>query len=49
METEVVPNSFPSLFWGYTAIWVLLWAYLLNLGHKIRKLEANRDQQQPKS
>lgn len=36
---EVVPNTFPSLFWGYSAIWVLLCLYIFTLGRRVRRLE----------
>ena len=39
METEVVPNTFPALFWGYTVLWGILVVYLISLGVRLRRLE----------
>lgn len=39
METEIVPNTFPAMFWGYAAIWGLLAAYIISLGVRVRQLE----------
>lgn len=36
---EQVPNTFPSLFWGYTVLWAILAVYILFIGMKLRSLE----------
>ena len=36
---SIVPNSFPALFYGYSALWLLLGLYLVSLGVRICKLE----------
>ncbi|MBX7142894.1 MAG: CcmD family protein [Oligoflexia bacterium] len=36
---ETVPDTFPSLFWGYAVIWCLLGAYIVSLGFRLRRLE----------
>jgi CcmD family protein len=41
---ETVPNTFPSLFWGYAVIWVLLGAYIFSLGRRLGKIERERGQ-----
>lgn len=43
---EQMPNTFTGLFWGYTAIWVLIAAFILRLGLRVAKIEKrlqNRD------
>lgn len=42
---ETVPNTFPSLFWGYTVIWVLVVAYVWTLGQRLKKLEARQPEE----
>lgn len=42
---ETVPNTFPSLFWGYAVIWVLLGGYIFSLGRRLAKIERERRQQ----
>ena len=42
MNTEIVPDTFPSLFWGYLAIWAILSVYLISLGLRVKKLEQSR-------
>jgi CcmD family protein len=32
-------DTYPSLFWGYLAIWLLLSCYILFLGLRLRKAE----------
>lgn len=36
---ETTPDTFPALFWAYTAIWFILCAYMWSLGLRVRKLE----------
>ncbi len=36
---DTVPNTFPSLFAGYTAIWLIFGFYLLSLGLRLARLE----------
>jgi CcmD family protein len=38
---ETVPDTFPALFYGYTAIWGLIVVYLIILGARVRNLEKN--------
>ena len=38
-----VPDSFGSLFLGYTAVWGILAVYIIFLVNKIRKLEKRLD------
>ena len=40
---DTVPNTFPSLFAAYTAIWCLLVMYVISLGKRVSKLEGNDD------
>lgn len=35
-----MPDTYPDLFWGYTAIWVMLIAYVFYLARRVRKLES---------
>lgn len=48
METEFVPNTFPSLFWGYTAIWCLIAAYVASIAKRLARLEKNSTTNQPR-
>lgn len=36
---DAVPNTFPSLFWGYTVIWLVLAAYLFSMLRRLSRLE----------
>lgn len=36
---DEVRDTFPALFWGYTALWTLLCIYLVYLGAKLSNLE----------
>ena len=36
---EQVPNTFPDLFWGYTAIWMIVSIYVLWLGCRVGRAE----------
>jgi CcmD family protein len=35
----MTPDTFPSLFWSYTAVWLLLGVYIVSLGIRLRKVE----------
>lgn len=35
----MTPDTFPSLFWSYTAVWVVLVAYVATLGIRLSKIE----------
>lgn len=35
---DSVPDTFPSLFVGYTVIWAILGAYIFMLGRKVDRL-----------
>lgn len=39
----MTPDTFPSLFWSYTAVWVVLGVYILSLGVRLRKVERKLD------
>ncbi len=34
---EVVPNTFPSLFWGYAVLWLMICIYLFVIDRKISR------------
>ena len=40
---ETVPNSFPDLFYAYTAVWGLLCVYILSLGIRVCRLEKKKN------
>lgn len=40
---ETVPDTFPSLFWGYSVIWMLLGGYIVSLGFRLRKIERKKN------
>ena len=40
---DTVPNTFPSLFAGYTAIWLILCIYIASLGLRLSRLERRLD------
>ena len=33
------PDTFPSLFWGYNAIWLILGIYLYTLLARVKRIE----------
>jgi|688.fasta_scaffold1746146_2 CcmD family protein len=35
----MTPDTFPSLFWSYTVVWVILALYIIGLGVRVAKLE----------
>lgn len=35
----MTPDTFPSLFWSYTAVWVILGVYIVSLGYRLSKIE----------
>jgi CcmD family protein len=35
----MTPDTFPSLFWAYTSVWILLAVYIITLGVRMRKVE----------
>lgn len=35
----MTPDTFPSLFWAYTAVWVALSVYIVILGARLTRLE----------
>lgn len=35
----MTPDTYPSLFWSYTVVWVLLGLYIVSLGMRLRKVE----------
>lgn len=36
---ETTPDTFPSLFWGYTVIWGILGFYIFSLLKRVGNLE----------
>ena len=42
----MVPNTFPSLFWGYAAIFGLLSVYIVYLGVRISRVEKTLQQKE---
>lgn len=36
---EIVPDTFPSLFWGYTVMWLCILFYLFTLVRRMGKIE----------
>lgn len=35
----MTPDTFPSLFWSYTAVWVVLVGYVATLGIRLARIE----------
>ncbi len=35
----MTPDTFPSLFWSYTAVWVVLSVYIVTIGIRVAKVE----------
>lgn len=35
----MTPDTFPSLFWSYTAVWAILAIYIVTLGVRLSRLE----------
>jgi CcmD family protein len=35
----MTPDTFPSLFWSYTAVWAILAVYIVTLGVRLSRLE----------
>lgn len=35
----MTPDTFPSLFWSYTVVWVVLSAYIATIGMRVSKVE----------
>jgi CcmD family protein len=36
---DATPDTFPSLFYGYTALWAILALYIFSLGKRLTTLE----------
>lgn len=36
---EIVPNTFPALFWGYSAIIGIIVLYVVSIGLRISRIE----------
>jgi CcmD family protein len=36
---ETIPDTFPSLFGGYTVLWLILGCYIFTLIRRVAKLE----------
>ena len=43
----MTPDTFPSLFWSYTAVWSVLAVYIVTLGVRLSRLEkrSSRDKE----
>ena len=35
----MTPDTFPSLFWSYTAVWAIVSVYIVTLGVRLSRLE----------
>ena len=35
----MVPDTYPDLFWSYTAVWFVLAVYIITLGVRVARLE----------
>ena len=35
----MTPDTFPSLFWSYNTIWLVLAVYIVTLGFRVSRLE----------
>jgi CcmD family protein len=35
----MTPDTFPSLFWSYTVVWVVLSVYIATIGMRVSKIE----------
>lgn len=46
---EIVPNTFPALFWGYTAIIAIVVLYVVSLGFRISRIEKKSCEHKSKS
>lgn len=46
---EIVPNTFPALFWGYTAIVAIVVLYVVSLGFRISRIEKRANEHKPRS
>ena len=45
----MTPDTFPSLFWSYTAVWAVFAIYIATLGMRIARVEKQLGQQQGSS
>jgi CcmD family protein len=46
--TEIVPNTFPDLFWGYSVMWLCILFYLISLIRRVRVIESRVAEHQSK-
>ena len=37
------PDTFPALFWAYTAVWCIICIYVWSLGTRLKRLERKSD------
>ena len=42
----MVPDTFPSMFWGYVIVWGLLAGYIVSLGMRLRRVEKKLEEKQ---
>ena len=42
----MVPDTFPSMFWGYLVFWGLLALYIVSLGVRLRRIEKKLSERQ---
>lgn len=40
---ETIPDTYPSLFYGYAVIWLIFGVYILSLGLRLSKLEKKNE------
>lgn len=40
MPDNIMPDTFPSLFIGYTVFWFLILLYVVSLRSRVRRLES---------
>lgn len=43
---EPMPDTYPSLFWGYTVIWTIFACYIYSLIRRVAKLEKMSEKNQ---
>jgi CcmD family protein len=42
-----VPDTFNSLFWGYSAIWAIIVVYLVSILRRVSRLEQRLAEEKP--
>ncbi len=41
---DVVPDTFPSLFWGYTVLWGCILVYIVSLSRRMSRIERDLEE-----